>query len=268
MLVLAAGLSMTAGANAMTMVQLNDLNSTATFDPYSSDGMSSWAVDGVDQLQRQWFWYRVGDAAETPINFLATPQIKINDNNFNPGDDSLTVRYAGQGLRIDITHTLTGGSDGSGKSDLAEVISITNTTTAAKSFHFYQYVDMDLAGTTFDSSLTLSGVPSPNTATQQDGYYAVGETVLTPRPSRYEAGDAATILGKLQDGTATNLANVSSATGGNLAWAFQWDIQLAPGGTYQISKDKNLTVPEPSGMILASLAIVLGLGYSLRKRVR
>jgi hypothetical protein len=262
-----ACLAMAGVASATVVYELNDLNSSATFDPASSEGMNGWLVDGANQLHQQWFWYRDGSGPELSIDTIGVPQVKVNDSNFNPGNDNLNVRYTGQGLRIDVSHTLTGGAAGSGKSDLAEVISITNTTNTVKNFHFFQFVDMDLAGTTDDSTVLLSGNPSPNTATQTQGIYAVGETVLTPRPSRYEAGYAADILAKLQDGSATELANTSSASNGNLAWAFQWDIQLAPNVTYQISKDKNLSVPEPGALVLASLGILLGLGMSrLRKR--
>ncbi|MCC6125925.1 MAG: hypothetical protein IT426_13245 [Pirellulales bacterium] len=259
-----------AGEAKASIITLNDLNSTASFNVTSGEGMNSWIVDGANQLKQQWFWFREGTNPEQPINALSAPTVKVTDSNFNPGDDTLNVLYQGQGLKIVVSHTLTGGTAGSGKSDLAETITITNTSGIVKDLHFFQYVDMDLAGTALDSSLILSGVPSPNTATQTEGNYAVGETVNTPRPSHYEAGIASLLLAKLQDNLATDLADAASASQGDLAWAFQWDIQLAPGGTYQISKDKNLAiVPEPGAWTLLSLGAAMGLGLlRLRKRSR
>ncbi len=45
-------------------IVLTDDNSTAVFDLNSSDGMKDWTVDGVDHMQRQWFWYRVGSSGD------------------------------------------------------------------------------------------------------------------------------------------------------------------------------------------------------------
>jgi hypothetical protein len=263
-----AGLLMIGQSNA-GVITLSDLNSSASFNLTSEEGVNDWTVDGANQLHQQWFWFREGNNSEQPINVLSAPRAKISDSNWNPGDDTLSVRYQSQDLRIDVMHVLTGGEPGSGKSDLAETITITNTSNTAKDFHFFQYVDMNLLGAPGDTSLTLSGDPSPNTATQRDGNSTVGETVVTPRPSRYEAGIASVILAKLQDNLPTDLANTTSASSGDLAWAFQWDIHLAPGGTYQISKDKNLSVPEPGVCALLSVAALMGLGLTrLRKTGR
>jgi hypothetical protein len=53
-------------------------------------------------------------------------------------------------------------------------------------------------------------------------------------------------------------------------WSFEWDFVLPPGGTYLISKDKNIRpgphIPEPSGMALAAVAAAVAL-VSLGKRV-
>jgi hypothetical protein len=46
---------------AWSDVILSDGNSTATFDPYSSAGLKSWEVDGINHIAQQWFWCRIGD---------------------------------------------------------------------------------------------------------------------------------------------------------------------------------------------------------------
>src|SRR6516164_3188731 len=60
--VLAAGVFaalfwLTFGASSLASpITLADENSTVTLDPSTSSGVSSWTVDGVNQLYQQWFW--------------------------------------------------------------------------------------------------------------------------------------------------------------------------------------------------------------------
>ena len=77
-------------------------------------------------------------------------------------------------------------------------------------------------------------------------------------PSHREANLAPLTLNKLNDGAATTLSDTPIGTvigPGNVTWAYQWDFLLQPGGTFQISKDKQITpVPEPAAI---SLLIIL-----------
>ena len=47
------------GAAAST---ITDGGSTAQIDLASDSGMYSWTVNGVNQMTRQWFWYRIGSS--------------------------------------------------------------------------------------------------------------------------------------------------------------------------------------------------------------
>ena len=64
-------------AAAMPLAQatpftLTSWNSTLTVNPSNSAGISNWTVDGVNQLDHQWFWGRVGDTGgEASLNVLA-----------------------------------------------------------------------------------------------------------------------------------------------------------------------------------------------------
>jgi hypothetical protein len=51
------GLSSVATAAPFT---LTDGNASVVIDPDKQTGISNWTTDGVNQLNQQWFWYRVG----------------------------------------------------------------------------------------------------------------------------------------------------------------------------------------------------------------
>ena len=75
---------------------------------------------------------------------------------------------------------------------------------------------------------------------------------------------AATIT-SLTDGLPTTLNDMTSFGPGDATFAYQWDISMAPGSTFIISKILSV-VPEPSSAALLSLGI-LGFGM-LRRRTR
>jgi hypothetical protein len=242
-------------------ITLTDSGSTAIIDPVSSQGMYDWFVDGQDQLKKQWFWYRVGSTdPERSIDALSlTSKTQYADN-------IVDTRYAENRFTAKILYMLTGTDPGNGVSDIAETISIKNTSTSTLNFHFFQYVDIDLLGTPFDYSAEIQNTATSSTAMQSDGIAAVAEsnTTETPKPSRYQVGGAAAILGLLNNAVADDLNNTAGPVygrdvpDGDLAWAFQWDVTLAPNQTYVISKDKHLDVPEPGiCLLLASGGLML-----------
>jgi hypothetical protein len=64
------------------------------------------------------------------------------------------------------------------------------------------------------------------------------------------------------------LPGVQSSFGpGDASWAFQWNRTIANGGSFQISKDKNIRVPVPEPATLGLLGVGLaGLGFAARRR--
>jgi len=260
---LAVGLVLGASSAFATPVTLIDLNSVATFETETQAGQNGWTVDGQSQLLQQWFWFRIGAAPEQSLDSLPQTGISVVDANFNPGNDTLTAQHTGLGVQITTRYTLTGGSLGSGASDLAEQISIKNLTGSAMPFSFFQYVDFNLLGTAGNDSVSFV---NPNTVVQSEGPAVLSETVNTTIGAASTAREVALIgatLAKLNDGFADNLNNNLGPVGpGDVTWAFQWDFVIPAGGTVLISKDKNLLVPEP-----ASLAL-LGFGSLVLARRR
>jgi hypothetical protein len=260
-----------------TVITLENFNAVAQFATESTDapadkGLFSWQVDGVDHINRQWFWYRVGDGAERPIDALTQIQAVTLDVDGTPGDDALLLRYrnAEQTFDLSVRYTLTGGAANSGSSSLEEVIRVVNLSNAPLDFHLFQYVDFDLGGTPDDDVVLLSGTPV-NTALQTDPLSEISETVVTPPPTRFEVNEYHALGGleeRLADDLPTTLANtLGPLSNVDATWAFQWDFRVAPQGSYLISKNKSLratvTVPEPASLALGAIAlaaIVVGCG--------
>lgn len=57
------------------VVTMNDGGSTATVDLGSSAGMNNWTVNGQNQLNQQWFWYRTDGGIAQPINSIGAPTV-------------------------------------------------------------------------------------------------------------------------------------------------------------------------------------------------
>lgn len=251
-------LAVCAGSAFGAISVLGDRNSTIAIDDASPAGMHHWAVDGVNHLSQQWFWFRAdGDAFERPINMLPLTGAALTDTNpfVDPRPDTLALRYSGAGFSIQPSWTLRGGLPGSRHSDVTEQIVINNTRTTALHLSFFQYSDFNLNGNPFDDSAGIMG-SLHNTAQQWDSGYVFSETVVTPIPTHFEVAFFPGIRDRLNDGSITNLLDLAGPIGpGDCTWGFQWDLTIAPGGTAIISKDKSL-IPSPGVVGLG----VLGLG--------
>ena len=120
------------------IVTLQHNNSTAQINTGSSAGMFHWDVQGQNQLNQQWFWYRVGSSGpEQSINTISPPV-----NTPFLGTRGVTTVYANASFNIEIDYLLQGGSimlpGQVATADLTESISIHNTSAAPLDFHFFQ----------------------------------------------------------------------------------------------------------------------------------
>jgi hypothetical protein len=259
------GLLITGGplqARADTLT-LADANATATIDAHDQRGMFEWTVDGVTHLFQQWFWYRVGSGGpESSLDTLSLAVHSRSDTNFDFDYETLFLRYLGSGFKVEVTYMLTGGTSGSGASDVAETIKIVNTSGSSLDFHFFQYTDFNLNGTPEGDTAERTNT---NTIHQTEGATVFGETIGTPAASHYQVGLFPAIRNALNDGAPTTLSDFAGPLTGDVSFAWQWDMSIPAGGTFLISKDKLIGVPlSPGSMIEPApepgTLILLGMG--------
>ena len=282
----AAVLASSSRTSQAAVITLSNQNSVATFHTQASDGgelgLNTWDVDGTDHMFQQWFWYRTGSQTqENAIDgtgALAHVSSTAIDLDGSAGDDYLQSDYADnetaitpEKFTVQLRYLLTGGAAGSDTSDIVEVIRVKNTGTSTMRFSLFQYVDFDLNQSIGDDTVLLSGTPI-NTATQSDPINIIGETVVTPPPTRFEANLFSVTRDKLNDAFLDNLNNNVGPFVGDTTWAFQWDMVIPAGGTVLISKDKQLRpgeggiIPEPSTIVLAGIGLLGAFGWSRRRR--
>ena len=225
-------------------------------------GMNSWKVDGVDQLYRQWFWFRTGSTGKEKT----ISQLDLETPCHQESDNYLTTKYVSYGkFTIGINYTLLGGAEGSGSSTIGEQIIVKNISGAALDFHFFQYVDFDLGGSSAGDTLELGQDASGlfNSAYQHKGASYFADEFLTPGANHGQAALASpdfTLFYSLTDNSPTTLNNFAGPISGDTSWAFQWDVTIPVNGTFNISLNKSVyvsAVPEPSVLALAGLTCAL-----------
>lgn len=251
--------------NANPMISLSDPtgpNSYVLIDPTTSAGMSSWVVDGTNHLEKQWYWFAVGTDSERSIDTIGTPSII-----YNAPFEAVTT-YTSPLFTFELKFTLTGGSVGSGFSDVGESIVITNTSAAPLVFHLFEYTNFNLNGTAGDDTGTLLNT---STIKQTDGVNALTQGTVgvnSGAPARWEISNYPSLIAKLNDGVPTTLANATSGISGNIEFAFQWDLNIGAGLSQSISKDKLLenVVPEPTGLLSMAMSLLGALTIWRRRR--
>ena len=250
-----------------TIFTLRDKNSTAKVNTENAAGMFSWEVDGTERLAHQWFWYRVGTGTgEHSIDTLTLSSQGTFDTNFDNFDDTLFVRYTGTGFDLELKYVLNGSAADSGNSSITENITITNRWCSALDFHFFQYSDFNLSGSSDWGEMVNS-----NTIKQWDSSFVVSETVVTPEPDHWQIGEAGTIYddgvgtGLLDDSLASTLSDAASPYNGDVTWAFQWDLTIDAENSCQITKSKQIRItPEPATVIMVGWGL-LGIFISRKK---
>ena len=274
-LALAVALAAAPAAFATTDITLTNGQSTAHVDPSTSAGMYHWDIQGQNQLNQQWFWYRIGDTGgEQPINAISAP----STNQISAGIAQITYDNAILGVTIQFSLTANASPVTVGSStwaDMGEQITLVNHSASPLSLHFFQYSNFDLGAPSNDDAELLQLVHHADRyvgASQSDATNSLTESVseVSPWANEGEVNFFHDTLDKLNDALPTTLSNAVGPVGpGNVTWALEWDLTLAAnGGSIGISKDKSLNiillpnggnVPEPStiGLLACGAAALL-----------
>jgi hypothetical protein len=249
-------------ANA-TPITLQSGNSSITLDPNNQDGMYNWTVDGTNQLNQQWFWYRSTSGVQHSVDTLSVISGPTEmDTNGDGKDDWANITYedANKSFELSATFALNGGLAHSGMSDVAETLKVTNVGTSKLTYSLFDLTNFTLGGAGSQNA-TITG---NNTATQTRGTNSA-QTVISPKANEFAAGTYASLLNSLNTTSNLTLGNTGTVSDPTAAWAFEWDLQLNPGQSYVISLDKQIrtSVPEPT-----SAVALLGMGGLFLNRPR
>jgi len=232
------------------VVTLADNGSVAQISAAAGGGPSglfNWTAGaGPNEVVRQSYYIRVGTGPIVDVAALSAPTIS------QPTAYLANIQYTNSSFAnfdISFRYLLTGGfPDGA---DLSEVTSVINRGTGPLQFSLYEF-DYFAPGGTPGGTATLQN-SSTIRQTNNGRSVTVGATGI---PNHWMIGHVGDVQNAVNAG---NLLDSSSPfTAGDVAFGFQWDVNLAAAHTWQMSKDKILAaVPEPCSLVICGLALAL-----------
>lgn len=215
----------------------------------SGVGVSDWTINGINQLDQQWFYYSVGSGTLNSIDTISpwtTPTITGGNN------PTLTETYANSGINLTAAFQLQSGLVGAGNSSMVTTMTLDNLSGTTETYHFYQYSDFGLGGTTANQNVLFAGSTAP---------YKVTQTALTGGPligqiTSISGGSGDTVeeaagtsnFGLANGNAAPNFSSSSHSASGTATYAYEIDATVASGSSIIISEIQ--TVPEPSDVSL------------------
>jgi len=242
-------------------------------------GISPWLIDGVNQLNQQWFYYSVGSGPVNSIDTIAPWSVPTLGHGSSP---TLTETYANSIISVKTQFTLQGQLAGSGKATLGDSITINNPSATAQTYHFYQYSDFYLGGSSGGQSVNfnINGAGTAYQVIQTGGADLTGTVTAlagggTVAPEEQAGLYDGTMFGLVNGNPAPSLNNTLNAGPGNVNFAYEWDVTLAaygnPGSSLTLSEIQAVVpiVPEPSSVaLITSGMLALGLFYRCRQSGR
>lgn len=261
-----------AGFTLLAVAQVNAADilmahKNATVGVNTNGTVASWTIDGVNQLAGQSFFYRVGNAGGESLlsGISGTPSVSLTQ--IPNVISSLDITYANAAYSVRTLFHLTGSTPGSGKANLNQTLTIQNLSGAPLDFHFFQYSNFDLGGVALGqtAAVNFDALLQPYKIAQTDGVRTVTETVNvnTAPVGHFQTSFAPSGLVSLLDGNPTTLNDVLATGPGDVEFAYQWDVVLAPNEALTISKLLGV-VPEPATAAL--LLLGLGVGIAARRK--
>ncbi len=211
----------------------------------SQAGIFSWNVEGINVLQQQWYWYRLGSTGpERSIDSMTFVNRQLYGT--NRVVSNYTDVAVGLALTLDISLFSMGPT-----ATLQQSLNWTNNNEAPLTLNVFAYSHFLFGGTN-----QVSYLPAAKTFYQNG---TSGEVYITATfPSTVvgrEANLYSNTLTSLNDGVATDLPSSGMETAsGDVTSAFQWRQTVAPGSSFLmgINEDVAMTgeVPEPGSLVL------------------
>ena len=272
-IVLAAALMALAFQCNASIYTLSAGNTTALINSIGSAsspaGWYDWSVNGVDQLDQHWFYYRVDGGGSGWIDNIAAPTLNSSTATI------LDFTYVGSSYSARVVYQLAAGTPGSGYSAMNQTTTFQNTSGSSITLHLFDFSHVTLGGTSTGQSVQRTGNSIRSTFIQ-----TAGSLVFSNRfdggakpISFLEAALFDQTRNNLTNGVA-NLNNVTSIGPGDVTSAAQWNTTLAPSQSLIVSELLVVQVPEPSSLALVAVGL-LGwaaktrrntLGFALRRK--
>lgn len=243
----------------------------------SGFGSGSPPVFTTNPLPRLLFYYRTeADNTNRLFSFVDTPVV-----NFSGNSATVTYTNAGPGVagtaRFNAVFTFTLNSTGAGNAFLTTAFTITSSAanTQARTFSFFQLLDLDASGTGGDDTFTTTSSTAGSTVVRATDGTSNFIEVTGNGISRYEINTRSNLYnlrigGSGAGGGANNFnqlaGSIQPAQAGDQALGLQWAATLNPGQSISWSSTIgfNTTVPEPS-TTLALGALGLAGAVALRR---
>lgn len=237
-------------------------------------GVSDWQINGVNQLNQQWYYYSMGSGPINSIDSVGTFSSQFENIGNTP---FLNQTYSNSAVFVTTDYTLQSQPLGSGQAKLSTLIGLKNDSATTQTFHFYIYSDFWLGNISGNQNVQFTlGEPYQVNQTGNGGSLIgtiTGISGGTGDSVELQAGLFNGMqFGITNGGPTVTLNNNLSAGPGNATFAYEVDATLTSGSA--ISFTELESVPEPSTIALVfSGTLVLGLYYgrklaSFRKVVK
>ena len=220
--------------------------------------LSNWTLNGVDELNQQWFYYSIGSGPVESIDTIS-PFTTTSDSG-----SSLSGIYSNSAVKVTTTFSLGGNASGA---ELNTSIAIQNVSGTAETLHLYQFSDFGLGGTSSGQNVQFLETTLPFAMIQTGpGAQLNGSLSATKTGGLASVEEMAGLYNSAQFGLTSGDPNAPlfndsslSAIGNNVDFAYEFDAtSVANLGAITVSELQG--VPEPSSVALlaaGSVAVAL-----------